>query len=77
MHIILGIFAIAATALVGCGDGTSSTGGSGGSAGDGGMGGDGGSSGAGGGDGMVWPCTEAGIRDAIAAGGGRVTGPPP
>lgn len=49
---------------VGCADGTSATGGTGGA------GAGGGSGGSGGGEGMVWPCTEAGIRDAIAAGGG-------
>ncbi len=54
---------LAALSLNGCGDQT------GGSA---GMGGDGGTSGSGG-MGGVFPCTEQGIRDAIAAGGGPYT----
>ena len=58
------------------GGGTGGIGGSGGTGGNGGMGGDGGtggtagSGGAGGMTGQEFPCTEAGIRDAIAKGGG-------
>jgi len=50
--------------------GAGGIGGDGGSAGSGGAGGMGGDGGAGGGMGDVFPCTEQGIRDAIAKGGG-------
>lgn len=54
--------------LLGCGDQGTSEGaaGTGGTAGAGGMGGDDGG-------GLLWPCTEQGIRDAIEAGGGPHT----
>ena len=57
------VCALGVVPLVGCG-GTSGDGGSGGSAGGAGAGG------TGGGMGDAFPCTEQGIRDAIAAGGG-------
>ena len=58
--------------------GSAGTGGTAGSGGTGGMGGGGtggmgGDGGTGGGMGNVFPCTEQGIRDAIAAGGGPYT----
>jgi hypothetical protein len=58
--------------LAGCGDSTGAPGGAGG----GGVGGLGGTSSTGGAGGVnfnVWPCTEQGIRDAIAVGGGPHT----
>jgi hypothetical protein len=54
--------------LVGCGDDSQNAAGSGGMAGAGGIGGNGGMGG-----GLVWPCTEQGIRDAIQLGGGPHT----
>jgi len=55
-----------AVGVMGCGE----TSGTGGSAGDGGVGGDGGN---GGSMGQLFPCSEQGIRDAIAEGGGPHT----
>jgi len=67
------VLALGAMALVGC----ETTGGGGGSAGSGGVGGDGGQGGVGGGTvacvDNLCPCTEAGIRAAIAEGGGPFT----
>jgi predicted outer membrane repeat protein len=67
--VVLLLLALGTLRVVGCGE-TTGTGGDGGSGGDGGAGGDGGH---GGGtvacEGNVCPCTEAGIRAAIEAGG--------
>ena len=83
----VGLTLALALAAMGCSE-TAGTGGSGGTAGSGGEGGaagvggdggvggvagDGGASGAGGSVGDVFPCTEQGIRDAIAEGGGPHT----
>ncbi|MGB5351756.1 MAG: right-handed parallel beta-helix repeat-containing protein [Polyangiales bacterium] len=62
-------FLLAVLSLSGCGDEANNSGGSGGTGGAG-SGGDGGIGGA---DSAVWPCTEQGIRDAIAVGGGPNT----
>ena len=74
-------FLLAALSLIGCGTESNNPGGSGGAAGDAGSGGGGGMGGVdGGGNGGMggvdlgaWPCTEQGIRDAIAVGGGPHT----
>ena len=72
------VLALGVMPMVGCGE-TNGGGGSGGSAGvgGGGSGGDGGQGGVGGGIAAcvdnVCPCTEAGIRAAIAEGGGPFT----
>jgi predicted outer membrane repeat protein len=63
-------FLLAILSLNGCGTEANNPGGSGGAAGDAGSGGDGGM---GGGGLFVFPCTEQGIRDAIAVGGGPNT----
>ena len=64
------VFALVGLPVGGCGDGATATGGPGGS---GDAGGDGGNGGSGGSvtscEGTVCPCTEAGIRSAIEAGG--------
>jgi hypothetical protein len=65
-------FLLAALSLIGCGTEANNPGGSGGAAGDAGSGG-GGDGGMGGVDLRAWPCTEQGIRDAIAVGGGPHT----
>ena len=63
----LGVFALSLALSVGC----SEDGGNGGTAGTGGSAGSGGDGGSGGMGGMnAFPCTEQGIRDAIAEGGG-------
>ena len=66
MRILLSFMCVLALGLMGCSEG----GGSGGSAGTGGSGGDGGTGGM---TGQEFPCTEQGIRDAIALGGGPHT----
>lgn len=61
--------------MVGCAE-TTSAGGAGGASGTGGNGGDGGTAGDGGSGGSIgqaFPCTEEGLRDAIAQGGGPLT----
>jgi hypothetical protein len=65
----IGFIFVLALGLVGC----SETAGTGGSGGDGGVGGDGGDGGTGGMTGQEFPCTEQGIRDAIAEGDGPHT----
>lgn len=72
MRYFLGLVLALALGVMGCSE-TSGTGGSGGTAGDGGGGGDGGAGGAAGMTGQEFPCTEQGIVDAIAAGGGPHT----
>ena len=78
MRYLVGLVCVLALGVMGCSE-TSGTGGSGG-----GFGGEGGSAGVGGGGaggkagsggmtGQVFPCTEQGIRDAIAEGGGPHT----
>jgi hypothetical protein len=67
--LVLGLLALP---IVACGE-TTGAGGSGGTGGTGGMAGSGGSAGSGGTGGttgQLFPCTEQGIRDAIAEGGG-------
>jgi len=66
MRYLFGCMCVLALGLIGC----SETAGTGGTAGDGGVGGDGGSGGM---TGDVFPCTEQGILDAIAEGGGPHT----
>jgi hypothetical protein len=66
MRFFIGLVLTLAVGVVGC----SETAGTGGSGGDGGVGGDGGTGGM---TGQVFPCTEQGIRDAIAEGGGPHT----
>ena len=66
MRILFSFMCVLALGLMGC----SETAGTGGSGGDGGMGGDGGTGGM---TGQEFPCTEQGIRDAIAEGGGPHT----
>lgn len=66
MRIFTWFLAWVAIGIAGCGD-TTGTGGTGGSSGSGGSGGSGGD------DGSSFPCTEDGIRAAIAAGGGPNT----
>ena len=78
MHYLFGFLCVCALGvmpLVGCGE-TTGDGGSGGSAGSGGMAGTGGTAGSGGSGGDIadgFPCTEQGIRDAIAEGDGPHT----
>jgi len=69
MRILFTFMCVLALGLMGCSE-TAGTGGSGGSAGSGGAGGDGGTGGT---TGQEFPCTEQGIRDAIAEGGGPHT----
>ena len=72
MRFFIGLVLTLALGAMGCSDAE----GAGGSAGDGGNGGDGGSAGVGGDggtNGLEFPCTEQGIRDAIAEGGGPHT----
>ncbi len=66
-------FALVGLPVGGCGDGSTAAGGSGGSGDTGGGGGDGGMGGEAGSVGRVFPCTEAGILDAIAEAGGPHT----
>jgi hypothetical protein len=66
MRYFAGSILMLALGVTGCGE-TAGTGGSGATAGSGGAGGDGGTMG------QVFPCTEQGIRDAIAEGGGPHT----
>ena len=66
MRYFIGLVCVLALGLMGCSE-TAGTGGSGGAA---GMGGDGGTGGT---TGQEFPCTEQGIRDAIAEGGGPHT----
>jgi len=76
MRYLFGFICVLALGLMGCSE-TAGTGGSGGDAGSGGGGGEGGQGGVGGGTvacaDNVCPCTEAGIRAAIAEGGGPFT----
>jgi hypothetical protein len=81
MRYLLGFICVMALGVMGCGE-TTGMGGSGGDGGDGrvggdggdgGVGGDGGDGGVGGSIGEAFPCTEQGIRDAIALGGGPHT----
>jgi hypothetical protein len=67
MRILFTFMCMLALGLMGCGQSLGPVGGSGG---DGGTGGDGGSGGM---TGQEFPCTEQGIRDAIAEGGGPHT----
>jgi hypothetical protein len=70
--LILSILAV--SIFPGCGDDNNNPAGSGGTAGAGGFGGVAGTGGSGGGDGgLLWPCTEQGILDAITFGGGPQT----
>ena len=75
MRYLLGLFVALALGVMGCSEtsGTGGTAGDGGSAGVGGAGGEDGEGGTGGTRGQVFPCTEQGIRDAIAEGGGPHT----
>ncbi len=72
MRFFIGLVLALPLGVMGCSD-TAGTGGAGGMAGNGGAGGMAGSSGAGGSMSGVFPCTEQGIRDAIAVGGGPHT----
>ena len=70
MRYLVGFMCVLALGVMGCGE----TAGTGGSGGEGGTGGEGGSGGGGVAcEGNVCPCTEAGIRAAIAEGGGPFT----
>ena len=66
MRYFIGLVCVLALSIMGCGETT----GAGGSGGDGGVGGDGGSGGM---TGQEFPCTEQGILEAIAEGGGPHT----
>ena len=74
MRYPIGFILVLALGVMGCGETTGDPGGNGGTAGTGGTGGDGGSGGGGGAQALcergVCPCSEAGIRAAVAEGGG-------